>query len=253
MSDQHTQRNGRSWSRGRGYTRKSLGGADSAKLDLSAIDKPNPADTRGIITDVLPSGRSDERVAVKVGRMRVATLPRELADELGVLPGVMWDDRLAEQAAQAALFSKSMLYAKRALTSRRLTRSQLLTRLTKRGLSRPWCERIAAEMERIGLIDDAALGDDLAQTIARRKPAGPRYIQAKLRARGLNSKDATASAARATESVDLLEQATQLATRRARSLAKLERAVAQRRLYGVLARRGFDADICIEAVKRALS
>ena len=103
------------------------------------------------------------------------------------------------------------------------------------------------------LIDDERYAHNKAHSIARSRVSGPRYIEAKLRAKGIDTDQARHAASEALEGVDQTQAATELAERWAASLpASLEPEARKRRLIGRLARRGFDHDTVRKAVETAL-
>jgi regulatory protein len=138
--------------------------------------------------------------------------------------------------------------------------------LTRRGQSRRELERtlrsrdlpddvIAHEVERlegVGLIDDIALAQNLVGVLQERKGLGRTGIAAEL-TRRLLSPAAIEYALELVDTSDELGRARELAVKRAAQLSSYDRATAQRRLSGYLARRGYSGSTVRAAVDHALS
>ena len=138
--------------------------------------------------------------------------------------------------------------------------------LTRRGQSRREIERIlrsrdlpddvvvheADRLERVGLIDDVALAQNLVGILQERKGLGRSGIAAEL-TRRLLSPAAIEYALELVETSDELGRARELAVKRASQLTSYDRQTAERRLSGYLARRGYGGSTVRAAVEHALS
>ena len=138
--------------------------------------------------------------------------------------------------------------------------------LTRKGQSRRELERIlrsrefsdeiitheVERLERVGLLDDIALAQNLVGTLQERKGLGRTGIAAEL-ARRMLSPAAIEYALELVDTGDELARARELATKRAPQLASYDRATAERRLSGYLARRGYSGSTVRAAVDHALS
>lgn len=109
------------------------------------------------------------------------------------------------------------------------------------------CERL----ERVGLIDDAALAQNLVATLQERKGLGRTAIAAELTKRML-APSAIEYALELIDTGDELARARELARKRAPQLTGLDRDAAVRRLSGYLARRGYSGSTVRAAVDEAL-
>jgi regulatory protein len=104
-----------------------------------------------------------------------------------------------------------------------------------------------------GFLDDAAF----AQSFARAKVVGAsqsrRRVQQELSRKGVarDVSDAAIDVVFEEEGVDAFAIVAEAARKKLRSLAKLEPAVRKRRLYGFLARRGYDGEHIRSAMKIA--
>lgn len=139
----------------------------------------------------------------------------------------------------------------RLLTQRARSRAELADALTRRGVPAESASRVLERFTEVGLIDDAALAESLAGAQHRERGLARRAIAAKLRQRGLGDDVAgNALAAIDTDSEQL--RAAQLVDRRLRALTALPIEVKQRRLVGLLARKGYPPGMCYDVVRAAL-
>ncbi|MEZ6317436.1 MAG: RecX family transcriptional regulator [Phycisphaerales bacterium] len=106
---------------------------------------------------------------------------------------------------------------------------------------------------RARLVDDATFAEQAAQSVLSRRPAGARFVEAKLRERGLDPTLARDAAREAMADRDPRADAIALAERAIRTMpAGLAPEVIRRRVMGRLARRGFDPDDAAAAIDRVL-
>lgn len=140
-----------------------------------------------------------------------------------------------------------------ALTRRGVSVSELRGVLRSRELPDEVVEHELDRLERVGLLDDAALAETLVRTLRERKKLGRAALTAELQRRGIAREMIAAAVDTQCEEQDgELERAIELATQRARQLRALDAATAQRRLASYLMRRGYSGGIVSAAVQRAL-
>jgi regulatory protein len=136
--------------------------------------------------------------------------------------------------------------------SGRSTRA-LVDRLVAKGHARATAQWAADEMVRVGLLDDRKYAEAVVRSQLSRKPAGRRYLLARLRTKGVPGEIAEDVVAAALDERDELDDAMDLARRKLRTYRPdLDPGAARRRLMGVLARRGFDADTTRRVVESLL-
>lgn len=206
-----------------------------------------------LVKSVRSAGRDEHRVHVRVGGDVRLTLAKRDAELAGIAPGVGWNAMMAERAIDGLHADAARRFAMSSLRKRAQSRGQVIDKLTQRGTPRPIAQRVADELTEVGAIDDAALANAAAHAMVERRPAGRRLIEVKLRGKRLDAGMAKAAAENAVRGRDVLADALAVARKHARSLPeKLDHAARQRRLLGALARRGFESDICFQAVRRTL-
>jgi SOS response regulatory protein OraA/RecX len=106
-------------------------------------------------------------------------------------------------------------------------------------------------LERVQLLDDAALAETLVRTLRERKGLGRSALSAELRRRKLDGVAIEESMASAGD--DELERATEVAIKRAPQLRSLDQETAKRRLGAFLMRKGYSGSVVSAAVSKALA
>lgn len=204
------------------------------------------------ITAITAARNSTQRAVVKVNGKPVVTLSLNQIGELGLVVDQSWDEAIAAKVHAAADYDRAYRAAATRLNRCQLSTYQLSQKLSQLGHSTLVLNRVIARLTDLGFLNDHALGQAIIQSIMSRKPAGPRFLRAKLRQRGLpddlvdrliqeNKVDAQTA----------VDQATALVHQRLKTMpAKLNPAVRRRRLWGLLARRGFDPDTIEQALSQ---
>lgn len=138
------------------------------------------------------------------------------------------------------------------LTGQARSRSELATRLARKGVPDQVAERLLNRFEEVGLVDDAAFAQAWVQSRHSGKGLARRALGEELRRKGIDDE----TARKALDEVDPeaeIESARLLVRRRMRSTARLERAVAVRRLAGMLARKGYPSGVAFRVVREELA
>lgn len=206
------------------------------------------------ITAIAPSRRNAQRAVVKVNGKPVVTLSMSLIGELGLSVDQPWDEPLATKVRDAADYDRAYRAATQRLNRRQLSITQLSQKLRQLGHAAIVIDRVIDRLGELGLLDDHALGQTIIQSIMSRKPSGPRFLRAKLRQRGLGADlvDRLIQETQA-DSQTAVDQAIILARRKLKTMpANLDSIVRRRRLWGLLARRGFDPDAIEQALLQLL-
>ena len=197
--------------------------------------------------------RSDARLApvtylpgVQPPSDRVSMAPEvPMAPEVSVGPEHSVAPELV--AARTAAENVSM----HALTRRGLSRRELERLLRSRDFAEDVIEHEADRLERVGLLDDVALAQNLVGVLQERKGLGRTGVAAEL-TRRLLSPAAIEYALELVDTGDELARARELAVKRAAQLVSYDRETAERRLAGYLARRGYPGSTVRAAVAHAL-
>lgn len=218
----------------------------------TAIDRlPEPG---GFVTDIRASAQTEGHFSIRVGRKSTGLVRADDLKKLAVRIGDDWNDELRVRVAHVLDLAKARQYAIRAAVSRPMSARQLQLKLARRGVARSDAQTITDHLIAKGVLDDAAFALGSAASELARKPAGRSLLTAKLRTKGVDGKTADKAVAQVMADVEYnpRDSAFKLAERRAASLSRLDPVTAQRRLYGLLARRGFDPDTCAWVVRKVL-
>ncbi|MGY1810534.1 regulatory protein RecX [Blastococcus sp. SYSU D00669] len=139
----------------------------------------------------------------------------------------------------------------RALTGAAKTRQQLADLLAKRGVPDEAAAAVLDRFTEVGLIDDAAFARAWVSSRQAGRGLARRALGAELRAKGV----APEVAAEALEEIDPQDEwdaARRLVARRLPSMQRLDRQTAERRLIGMLARKGYGGGLAAYVVREAL-
>jgi regulatory protein len=152
-----------------------------------------------------------------------------------------------ERAASADAAHAAAL---RLLTTRARTRVELRRRLEERGFQAAAVAETLDRLQRVGLIDDAALAEAVAEGRAERGLDAP-AIATELRDRGVDPEVAERAAQAAVPAEARADRCREVAETRLAQLHGLPPATQLRRLAAYLARRGYPPDLA-ETVARDL-
>lgn len=139
----------------------------------------------------------------------------------------------------------------RALTGAPKTRQQLSDLLIKRGIPDDVAELVLDRFGEVGLIDDAAFARAWVTSRQAGRGLARRALKAELRAKGVDGEVAEEAVA-LVDDQDEWEAARRLVHRRLPGLRRVDRVTAERRLVGMLARKGYGAGLAAWVVREAL-
>ncbi|HEX8725658.1 MAG TPA: regulatory protein RecX [Gemmatimonadaceae bacterium] len=204
-----------------------------------------------LITALVPHPRRAGRVDVAVDGRSVGVVPVEAVATLGLRVGAEFDGvRSAFEAECARLATWDR--ATGLLAARARSRLELRRLLLRKGEPADAVDRVLDRLEGAGYLDDAEFARQFARTKALGSGMSRRRVQQELARRGIDRALADAAIADvfAEESVNEIETVERLARRKLRALARLDDATRRRRLYGFLARRGFESEEIREVLNR---
>ncbi len=208
------------------------------------------------ISSLTPQPRFDNAFLIRVKGKRAGTVTQADAHRLGLAVGTILTDALAAdiQLAQSRFLCRTA--ALRLLTRAAQTSAGIATKLKRKGFSHADVTPVVEDLVRRGLINDELYATNFAASRSAGGRTGPRLLRTKLMQRGVPEPIITATLAEITPRRDQLSDAVALLTKTlSRSMTSrrpVEPATQRRRLTALLARRGFDLQICFEAVRIAL-
>ncbi|MBB3086457.1 regulatory protein RecX [Geodermatophilus sabuli] len=139
----------------------------------------------------------------------------------------------------------------RALTGAPKTRQQLADLLAKRGVPDDAAERVLDRFGEVGLIDDAAFARAWVTSRQAGRGLSRRALKAELRAKGIDG-EVAAEAVTLVDDQHEWDAARRLVARRVAGLRRVDRVTAERRLIGMLARKGYGGGLASWVVREAL-
>ncbi len=196
-----------------------------------------------VISAIVPAPRQPGRVIIEVDGRSYATISVEAVGRLRLVVGGSIDgkqEQIAADVAEGEVARKALdMLAIRARSTQELVRS-----LVRKGADPAVVQHVADRLTAQGLLNDSSF----AESFARSKVLGARQSRRRVQ-QGLARKGVARAVADAAidtvfgeEDVDPRAIVRDAAKKKLRGLAKLEPVVRKRRLYGYLARRGYELD-----------
>ncbi|WP_246078532.1 regulatory protein RecX [Modestobacter excelsi] len=169
--------------------------------------------------------------------------------------GPQWSSRSADSEAAPAEMEDPETVARgiclRALTGTAKTRKQLAELLTKKDVPVEAANAVLDRFTEVGLIDDAAFAAAWVTSRQSGRGLARRALASELRAKGVDGEVAAAAVAEV-DPQDEWDSARRLVERKVPSMRRLDRVTAERRLMGMLARKGYGGGLAGYVVREAL-
>jgi regulatory protein len=169
----------------------------------------------------------------------------------------LWEERVVEIHPESAKMfvvdeavEKAKAAALRLLSMRAYTRKEIKDKLIKREFAASAIDATLVALERLALLDDRVFATRFVDEKLRLKPCGRMLLSRDLKRRGVPVEVIDEVMDEAFEAVDTAALAYEVLSGRARRYIGLERTKAMNRMYGFLARRGFDGAATREATSR---
>jgi regulatory protein len=207
----------------------------------------------GRITGIVASARAPGRFDLLIEGQSVARLGIEGIERLGLRTGLDIDQRQAAAIGEEAAVSRAYDRAMMMLAARGRASGELRRLLVQKGEAAAAVDLAVRRLADAGFVDDA----QFAKSYARAKGAtgvSRRRIEQELGRKGVDRSilvDAIDEVF-AEEQIDEATAIERAAEKKLRTLGRVDDETRRRRLYGYLARRGFDADQVSAIVGRLL-
>jgi len=131
------------------------------------------------------------------------------------------------------------------------SRKQLADKLRQRGCADDVVERVLDRMTEVGLIDDEAYAGMLVRSQQASRGLAKRALARELRTKGVDDETAKATLDQIDPEAER-DRAAQLVAKKLRSMHGLEPLVQKRRLAGMLARKGYPAELSMAVIREAI-
>lgn len=161
-------------------------------------------------------------------------------------PGSLADDCVDADPEQVA---RQILL--RRLEAAPRTRAELAGDLRKRGVPDDVAESVLDRFTDVGLIDDDAFAEAWVASRLRSKGLAPRALSQELRRKGV-SPDVVSAAIDTLDDDQIEAAARRLVQRKVRS-ATVDRDVLARRLFSMLARKGYSSDLSLRVIREEMA
>jgi regulatory protein len=225
--------------------RRSPTSATARRDRPSVTDQPPAPDPSPLADDGIPPDRPLPR-----GRRRGARVGRLGPDAPGLEdPGSGPPEPDADPVAVAREICL------RLLTDRARTRQELAQALARKGVPADAAATVLDRFDEVGLIDDVAFAGQWVHSRHTYRGLGRRAIAVELRRKGV-ADDIAGEALAEVDAESEARRGRELVDRKLRSLTldtAEQRAVAARRLVGMLARKGYGAGVAYRVVREALA
>lgn len=236
--------------RGRGTTRSSWGRpAPAPPVEADDGEEPQPP-RGGTVTKITAQVRDTNRTSVFLDGEFAFGITTDRVLMLGIAPkDVLTAERVAELMAMDTV-DRAIAAGMELLSYRQRSEAELRDRLARKGFVPV---AIDAAVERLlgwGYLDDGEFARRWVENRIEHRPRGSRLIAQELRHKGIDREliGETLEAA----DIDELAAALEAGRRKSASYARLDPAVARRRLGGFLARRGFSGGVVRQATDQLL-
>ena len=200
------------------------------------------------VVSTLKATRSG-RIAVHLDGEYTCTVGDALLVRLGLYVGVSLTDEQVERLMSEASAERALSDAHRLLAHRARARAELATRLAAKGHSDQVVQRVLAQLQEGGLLNDEAFARAYVADGRRLRGWGTQRIARELARLGADpaAVQAALSDTGADQQADELQRALQVLSK-LRPSAPAE--AARRRAYQLLLRRGFSTTVAYGAVRR---
>lgn len=209
----------------------------------------------GVVTGIVASGRREGRFDIALDGRAAAVVSLELVERLGLRVGAVLDEvrgrALRDAAAELATYDRALSLL--AVQGRSAT--DLRRRLKQRGESEPHVEAAIVRLTAAGLLDDASYARQVARSRVSGRGDSRRRVSQVLAQKGVAREVVDEAVAEVfdDEAVDEEALAEGAARKRLRGLGASDAQTRRRRLYGFLARRGYDGEVIRRVMARVLA
>lgn len=191
------------------------------------------------ITGLKPQRRSKKRLSVFVDGEFAFSLDKETVAEFGLKEGERVDRQFLEQVVLEEQYRLCRNYAFLLLSYKARTEKELKERLEKKGYSPVVIARVFERLKELGLADDEKLTKDYVEERIRIGHKGKWRVKQELLKRGV-AKEKVEQALK--DAPDETEAAMMVLEHFLPRYQRLDEETKLRRIYGLLARRGFSPE-----------
>lgn len=203
------------------------------------------------ITDIQPYLHEPLLLKIYLDETHHVAAPTKLVENLGLRIGLEIEAHVIEKLIVAEEMMRAKKFALEMLQQDIYSKSQMSRHLEKEGFSDKTIETIVSELIQSGHIRDRQFAEKWIQRRLKSNPRGRTLLKMELIEKGVDKETAEQIVNEVNQN-DEETLALQIAQKQAKKYKHLSNEVAQRRLYGYLARRGYDADLILKIFHQVL-
>lgn len=200
------------------------------------------------ITALRPQRRSKKRLSVFVDGEFAFSLEKETVAQFRLKEGLRVDPKLLERIVLEEQFRHCRDYAFSLLSYRARGERELRERLSKKGYSPEVIERVINRLKELAIVDDEKLARDYVEARITIGHKGRFRVQQELRKKGISKENIVKALEGAPDETEAARMVLEHYLPRYRRLDDTTR---RRRLYGLLARRGFSPETIEQVLFRS--
>ena len=202
------------------------------------------------ITAIKPQKRNSPRYALFVNDEFAIGVSEEVILKLQLRCGEAVTAQRLAQITALEQDSQARRAALNLLQYRARSRRELTRRLRQKGLPNESIQRVIADLEASGLIDDEQFAQQMTRSLMHSKNLSDTAVLSKLRQAGVDRDTAQAVVEQEIDKYDERSRAERAAAQRMRHLSGLNQSTQRHRLYGYLQRRGFPHYLIVEVIQQ---
>ncbi|GAA3833505.1 recombination regulator RecX [Brevibacterium ammoniilyticum] len=164
--------------------------------------------------------------------------------------GTVPDEPFADSPELADAYAKAKKTALNMLAMRDHSSTELREKLLRRDFDPAAVDRLIAKLERSNLLDDGQFAQRFAKAQRESRKLSRSALRRQLVKKGIDEETIAGVVAEVDGEEDL---AREVAEKKARSTRGLDHEVRERRILGMLARRGFSSTICLKVTREVLA
>jgi regulatory protein len=206
------------------------------------------------ITGITAHPRKPGRFSIDGNSGELGVLSIEAIERLHLAAGMVVDEPLSAALQRESAILATYDRALNMLAARGRAAAELRRLLIRKGEPPEYADAAIERLRDVGFIDDENFARQFARSRATGGGVSRRRVQQELARRGV-SRDVSSEAIAevfAEEAIDEQMSLMRVATKKLRTLGQLDAATQRRRLYGYLARRGYDADDIARALRELI-
>lgn len=203
------------------------------------------------ITDIQPRDKNSSLLKIYLDEKPYVDVPSVLVENSGLRIGLEIEAIVIEKLIIAEEMIRAKKNALELLQEKIYSKSQITRFLEKEGFRDETVETIVTELIQTGHIRDRKFAVKWIHRRLKSNPRGRMVLKQELIEKGVD-KETAEQALNEVCAEDEAKLALQIAQKQSKKYTRLPNYVAQRRLHGYLARRGYDSELILKIIQQVL-